>query len=516
MRTGGESAHAAGSALDHAAPRGCARRVIDPLRKLVRHSAVYGIGTILPRLLALILVPIYTRQLTMAEYGVLSLLVVAQSAIAIVAQLGLGSALFREVLYEGTREDHVLGTAAIALTVVASGVVAVGLAAAVPLARTALGGAEHAPVLRLAFVASGLSVFQPLAMAHLRIHQRSAAYSALSVAQFAVLGALSVWFVAVRNHGLAGLMWANILAGALFAAVSLGLLLPRMTLTVDWPALRRMLKMGRPNVVVGLAALVLASADRFLLGHFGSKETVAQYALGYNVALGMNLAVQAVQLSWPAQLYLLARREGGTAIMARLTTLYAAGMGLVGLGLVVLAPEIVALLAPSSYAGAARVVPLVVAAYLLYGLRFMTNSALEIRNEVGRAIPIVLCAATLNLALNLWWIPDHGLVGAAWATLVAYAVLLAGQAALNHYLMPIPYQLRRLAIVVVIWTALAWAGTRLPDAPLALALASKAGLLAAYPLLLALGGVIDARERRLVRERLGARWGSARGKRVTR
>lgn len=483
--------------------------MIDALRQLARHSAVYGIGTFLPRILALVLVPVYTRQLAMAEYGVLALVVVAQSALAIVLQLGLGPALFREVLHEGTREARVMTTAVVAVLLWTTAAVAGLIAAAEPIARLALGDAAHAGVLRLALVATGLGAVQPLAMAHLRLHHRAAAFSAMAVAQVVVLGATSVLFVVGFDGGLEGLLWAQILTALLYGVAALVILRPVLALRIDAGALRRMLRMGRPLVLLNLAAMVMTSADRLLLGRHASAEVVAVYALGYSVGLAMNLAVQAVQLGWPAQLYPLARRPDGPLLVGRLATWYLAGMAGFGLALVVFAHELVALLAPSAYGGAVVVVPWVVAAYLLYGLRFMTNAALELRNEIGRAVPVIAGAAALDLALCALWIPEHGMLGAAWATLAAYAALFAGQMALNARAMPIPYQARRLATIGAVWAALAAVGSTLPSGE-PIDLLAKGGLLAVYPVALLATGVVDARERRRLQHAIAARIGRRR------
>jgi len=478
--------------------------MIDALRQLARHSAVYGAGTFLPCLLALVLVPIYTRHLAMVDYGVLALVVVAQSALAIVVQLGLGPALFREVLHEGTREARVMTTAVAAVLLWTIALSAGLVAAAEPAARLVLGDAAHAGVLRLAIVATALGAVQPLAMAHLRLHQRAAAFSALAVAHVVVLGGTSILFVVGLGAGLVGLLWAQILTAILYGAAALLVLRPVLAPVLDGAALRRMLRMGRPIVLLNLAAMVMTSADRLLLGRHASAEVVAVYALGYSVGLAMNLAVQAVQLGWPAQLYPLARQPDGPLLVGRLATWYLAGMAYFGLALVAFAPELVALLAPPSYADAVVVVPWVVAAYLLYGLRFMTNAALELRNEVGRAVPVIAGAAALDLLLCALWIPEHGMLGAAWATLAAYAALFAGQAALNAFAMPIPYQARRLATIAAVWAALAALGSRLPSGQ-PIDLVAKGGLLAVYPAALLATGVVDARERRRLLAALAAR-----------
>ena len=65
------------------------------LRRLGRHSAVYGIGGLVSRILATILLPLYTHYLTQRQYGQVEIVTAATAVLAIVLQLGLSSAFFR-------------------------------------------------------------------------------------------------------------------------------------------------------------------------------------------------------------------------------------------------------------------------------------------------------------------------------------------------------------------------------------------------------------------------------------
>ena len=81
------------------------------VKRLAASSAIYGLGGVLQKLLGFVLVPIYTRYLSPEEYGVLALLLTTGGVAAILLQTGMGSAVFREILYEGTEPTTVESTA---------------------------------------------------------------------------------------------------------------------------------------------------------------------------------------------------------------------------------------------------------------------------------------------------------------------------------------------------------------------------------------------------------------------
>ena len=158
-----------------------------------------------------------------------------------------------------------------------------------------------------------------------------------------------------------------------------------------------------------------------------------------------------------------------------------------------LAPWIVRLLtAPAYYAGA-RVVPLLV----FGGSAFIAFNVMSI--GIGRAKAtqfnwvVTGGAAAVNVGLNFVLIPPYGMMGAAAATLVAYVVMFLGMTIRAQQVFPVPYQWRRLALIVIAAVGLTALGKSL-HVPLAGALA----LIAVYPLiLLPLGFYLPVELRRL-------------------
>ena len=83
---------------------------INIVKDLSKQSIIYGLGSVTTQALGFILLPIYTRHLPLADYGVLSLLMVTLNIAVVLIQVGLGSAIFREVVYQESEQNRVLST----------------------------------------------------------------------------------------------------------------------------------------------------------------------------------------------------------------------------------------------------------------------------------------------------------------------------------------------------------------------------------------------------------------------
>lgn len=458
--------------------------MLGTVKQLAKHSTIYGLGSLLGNLLGFVLLPIYTRCLTPAEYGILSILGVTGSVAGVVAQLGIGFALFREVVYQNSDESTAESTALYFLlgesALLFGGLIALSGGLSVLMFNTA----RHAYLLRLIFLTGLLSTFDVVVMARLRIRERSAIYSALSIARVLVGASLSIYYIVVLRRGVEGLVTAGLIQAGLFSVVCVALLARELRLTFCVPILRRMLSMGVPIVPANLSSLAMTSADRYFLQHYSTSTEVGLYSVGYKIAMVVNLAVQAVQLAWPAQMFAIAKRPDAERQFARLLTYYLAGIGFAGLALSVLAKEALTIMATPRFYGAYAVVPLVALSYIFYGVRFMTSTGMSIRNKMGYMAPTVFGAAVLNLVLNYLLIPGYGMMGAAWATVIAYFALLVVHVIVNQHYMRIAYEYRRISRIALV-SGLIYGVSLLIRTPSAWVNGGlKVGLLATYPLLL--------------------------------
>ena len=167
------------------------------LRRLGRHSAIYGLGGLVSRVLATILLPLYTHYLPPRAYGQVEIVTAATAVLAIVLQMGIASAFFR--FYFDAKEQAEKLTVVrtsfwFTMTAATVGLV-LGLVFAAPIAHWI--GLGHAPwLVRAGAVGLWAQTNYQQLTALFRVEERSTAYAIASVANVLVTVAAMVVFVA--------------------------------------------------------------------------------------------------------------------------------------------------------------------------------------------------------------------------------------------------------------------------------------------------------------------------------
>src|SRR3984957_1105838 len=180
------------------------------LRRLVRHSAIYGVGGLVSRLLAVILLPLYTHYLTPKDYGRVEIVTSAPAVLSIVLQLGIASAFFR--FYFDTKDPAgrlVVVRTSFWFTMAMSTLgLLIGLVFANPVGHALQLGHDPTLVRAGAIGLWAQTNYQQLT-ALFRVEERSVAYAIASVANVAITIAAMVVFVAVLHWGAVGLVVGN-------------------------------------------------------------------------------------------------------------------------------------------------------------------------------------------------------------------------------------------------------------------------------------------------------------------
>jgi O-antigen/teichoic acid export membrane protein len=468
------------------------------LKRLGRHSVIYGLGGIVSRLLAIILLPLYTHYLSTAAYGQVELVTATTAVAAIVLQMGISSAFFR--FYFDSRDPAkrllVVRTSFWFTMAMATLGLAVGLIFAAPIGR--LIGLGHDPgLVRAGAVGLWAQVNYQQITSLFRVEERSVAYSIATIANVLITVTAMVVLVASLGLGAMGLVVGNFTGTLCVYAVLLAYRREQLGLQFSRPLLREMNRFGVPLVPAALALIAVNFSDRFFLVHLASLADVGLYEIGVRIASAMVLLLTAFRMAWPAFAYSIDDDGEAKRAYAFVLTYLVVIASWLALGLGLLAPWLVRLLTqPQFYAGERVVAPLAFG-----GMAYAAYIVMAI--GVGRAKRtqfnwvITGFAAVVNVALNLILIPAYGIMGAAVATVAAYVVMFLGMTWYAQRVFPVPYQWRRVLTAVAAALALLLLGRQLGGFTAAL------GLSLAYPLSLLLLGFFLPEERRSLLARVG-------------
>jgi O-antigen/teichoic acid export membrane protein len=465
------------------------------LRRLTRHSVIYGIGGLVSRILAVLLLPLYTHYLTRADYGAIETLIALTTVLVIVLRAGISSAFFRFYFDAETPEERIVVVRTsfwFTMTMATAGLL-VGLVLAEPIAH-ALNGMTPALV-RAAFVGLWAQMNYEQLTSLFRVEERSVQFAAASLANVLVTIAATILLVVVWHQGALGVLVGNFTGTLVVYVVLLAYRRYQLGLQFDRALFREMNRFGMPLVPSGLALWAINFVDRLFLNTISGAAETGLYSIGVRISSVIIFLFTAFRTAWPAFAYSITDdREARRTYGFVLTYLVAICCWLsVVLGL--LAPWIVRVLTtPRFYAGAQVVSLLCFSATAYAAYTVMAIGIGRVRRTQFNWI-ITGTAAALNIGLNVVLIPPYGMTGAAIATLAAYTLMFLLMTWNAQHMYPVPYQWRRVVTLVGAAVALTLIG-KLADVPLAVA----ALLSAAYPLvLLPLGFYLPAERRRLRR-----------------
>jgi O-antigen/teichoic acid export membrane protein len=469
------------------------------LKRLGKHSAIYGLGGLVSRILAVLLLPLYTRYLSPSDYGKVETLIALTTVIGIVLRMGIHSAFFRFYFDSKERSDRlrVVRTSFWFTMAMATAGLAAGLLLSAPIADGLFGSSDDAELVMAAFVGlwAGMNYEQLTSL--FRVEERSVAFVSASIANiFLTIGATLLLVVALEK-GPIGVIVGNFTGTLIVYAVLVGYRREQLGLEFDRRLLREMNRFGIPLIPTALFLWVTNFSDRLFLVQLSDTAEVGMYSVGVRIASAMVLLLTAFRLAWPAFAFSIEDDREAKRTYAFVLTYLVALTTWVATGLALLSPWIVDWIAAPDFAESSRVVgPLAFSTVAFAGY-------IVVAIGVGRAKRtqfnwvVTGAAAAVNIGLNLLLIPSYGMMGAAIATVAAYSTMFVGMVWWSQKIYRVPYQWRRVVTATAAGLALVAIG-KLADGGLPLALP----LALAYPLvLLPLGFYLPA-ERRAIGARL--------------
>ncbi len=466
------------------------------LKRLGKHSVIYGLGGLVSRILAVLLLPLYTRYLTPSDYGKVEILIAGTAVLAILLQFGISNAFFRFYFDspEPARRITVLRTSFwFTMTMATAGLV-VGVILAPQISHVLLNSAGDANLVRAAFVGLWAQLNYLQLTALFRVEERSVAFVCASLANIVITVGATLILVVSLDKGPMGVIVGNFIGTLTVYLALLGYRREQLGLEFDRPLFRAMNRFGMPLVPSALLLWVTNFADRFILVKLVNTFEVGLYSVGVRIASAMILLLTAFRTAWPAFAYSIESEEEAKSAYGFVLTYLVLISTWVATALTLLSPWLVHWLAAPQYASASRVVgPLAFSTVAFAGYIVIAIGVGRARRTQFNWIVTGL-AAVVNVGLCFALIPSRGMMGAAIATVAAYAVMFVAMTWWAQRVYPVPYQWRRVVTAIGAGVALVVVG-KLAGTGLAL----SAGLVLCYPIALALAGFYLPAERQRLR-----------------
>jgi O-antigen/teichoic acid export membrane protein len=467
------------------------------LRRLATTGAAYTASSVISKLIAVALLPLYTRYLTKTDYGAAEVMFAAVVSVSIVVRLGLIEALLRFYYKEDEDPARVVSSTFAGLFWLSTIGALIALPFADPISEALLDG-QVSGAAELARISIGglwvLTMFEFM-LTLFRLEERARAFFLTTIVNVLATIGLTVVLVVGADEGARGLLVGSYAAGAVTVLILIALQWRRLSLRFDRGLLRRLLRFGLPTMPAEVSLYLLNFVDRLIILRSIGAAEAGLYSLAVKFAQAVNVLVRGFQLAWPPLAYSIRDDDEARGAYATVVTLFTAGCAFVVTGMWLFSRWIVRALAAPKFFDAYEAVGLISTAVTLYALYMVMVVILGRTGRTEFNFPAAIAALVANVVLNLLLVPPLGIVGAGLALVASYLVVVALMYVLTQRLFPVPYQWGRLARVVLASAALVGLGELVMPTSGFGGLSGRAVLFAAYPLVLLATGFFTAEER---------------------
>lgn len=343
----------------------------EGVSKALRDSVIYGGGQLLQRSVGFLMLPIYTRFLTPADYGVLSLLVVAVQSVAAFTGLQLVHALFR-YYYEtndATTRKVMISTTLIltAGTKIATTILVVIFSGSLASVFLGDGGLSKLVALFAVTMISDVLVYIP--MQYLRILNRPKTYVVISLIKLFCQVSMNVWFLVFMGFGVSGVIYANIIAGFGVGGALVVWTLSKTGARVSLKLVGQLSSYSWPLIFGGILTLYAYQVGAISLSHMSGLAEVGIFALAmkFNSMIPL-LVTEPFMQAWAPQRFRIRKQKNAIDVYQKAFLVLMFGVVVVATAVALLSENIIYFMASPEFWPAAKLVPIICLFSIVTGL----------------------------------------------------------------------------------------------------------------------------------------------------
>jgi O-antigen/teichoic acid export membrane protein len=431
--------------------------MFDKLKLLGADTAVYGVSTVVGRLLTFLLTPFYTHLLARAELGIVANVYAWIAFFNIAFGYGMEAAYMRYVssLELGTKKQN-FSVPFFSHVVTSLLFLILLLSQASPLAAAINVPQEHSIIIKYAGWILFLDTLGIIPFASLRMERKAKMFAGLKLLNIIITVACNLFFLLTMRLGIEGVFISNLIA----SGITLMFLVPTILRNIDFnwsaPLYKALLQFGIPTIPAALGGITIQVINRPMLQALTDDATVGLFQANYRLGIFMMLIVSTFDFAWRPFFLTHAKESNAKQLFARvLTYFFLLTMGCF-LMLSLFISDIVttpflfgkSLIAENYWSGLV-IVPVVLLAYVFMGIASNFVAGLYIEKQTKKLPLATFIGAAVSVLVNLTLIPSMGIMGAALATLFSYAAVAIATFFISRSVYRIEYEWGRLGKIAL-------------------------------------------------------------------
>ena len=431
----------------------------NPIKQLAGETAIYGLSTILARIINFALVPLYTRVLTQAQYGVVSEFMAYIAMLQVVLTLGMETGCFRYATKEGADPKQVFSNAFVTVF----GVCALFLACMIVFAgdiSTAMGYPGFSNMIVYCGLILAIDCTTAILFAKLRHEHKALKFAVIKTLKILTeVGVnLLLYLVLAARFAEGSCLWLTRFVSAtpdftypIFAilvscVVCLILIFPellKLTFKLDKGLIHRLLVYSLPLMIAGLPGIMNDVLDRLLMRFLNAdpvnwRADLGVYQAAVKLAVIMQLFVQMFRYAAEPFFFQRERDKDSKKVYAEVLNYFTA-FCMFGFVALMLFMDEIGLILGKDFREGLSITPIMLMAYVITGILFNVNIWYKLSEKTGYAVWITLAGLVVTVVVNILFMPRYSYHAAAWGHIASYLTMLVLTAALGRKHYPIPY-----------------------------------------------------------------------------
>lgn len=450
-------------------------------QRLFKQTFIYGLATVLPRVLAIILVPLYVEVLLPEEYGIYASLMAFLILGNVLLSYGMETAFFRFVTKKGSEnQNKVESTTLMSLLVSTLIFLVISLLFRNPIAQISEFKVEY---VTYALIILALDALVVLPFVWYRVNEKPLKYAVIKILNVCFnLGFNLFFFLLLPKLAENSSMWSSFwhpenkvayifISNLIASAITLAMVLPiyvKIGFHFDRVIWKQMIKYAIPVLIAGIAFSINEAFDRILLKYLLPQDIaeveVGLYSACYKLGMFMTLFVMAFRLGIEPFFFNYSGEQNAKTTYAAITKYFTLFGCLILLVVIIYIDIFKRILIPNSqYWEALKIVPLILLANLFLGIYHNLSVWYKVTDRTKYGAYISVFSAVVTLVLNYVLIPYIGYIGSAIATLAAYGSMMVLSYLYGRKYYDVPYDLKSIlgfVSLAMVFSAISFYGLR--------------------------------------------------------
>lgn len=422
--------------------------------KLIKDSAIYTLGDVLPKAIAFFMIPVYTKYLSTKDYGIVNIVMITGTITSMFYILGLNGSLTRYYYdYNDTdKQKEIISTFWIFTVAYNILLTILLLLFGGRITGMMFKSIPFEPFFKLMILNCLFANFSVIPLTIFRLREKPVRYGIYSGLAIIANIAFIIYFVVSKGQGAEGNLKGYVYSNAVFSIIYTFAVFKDLRPVFSFKFLKEGLKYGLPLIPHSIGGWVLSVSDRMFLERYGTLDEIGVYSLGYQFGLLLDYVLGGINKAYvPFFFKTASENKNAAAVFEEVIKYYSVFVLTIGLGVAMFSKEITLIMVSNkSYYGAMGIIPLISVVSVLHGYYYMSvNGIFYCKNTKVLAVTTTI-SALVAILMNFLLIPRYGMYGAAFATMTAYVVLFLmtyHQAQKSYY---IKWHWRQIAVNAVL------------------------------------------------------------------